>query len=290
MTLKDGRMMDDLVLRAMQPHEAQWAVQLAADEGWNPGLNDTGPFYQSDPAGFIIALLKGRPIGCISAVSYAGKFGFLGFYIVLPEYRGRGYGHLIWQAALEHLKGQVTGLDGVVEQLSTYAKIGFHLAYKSSRNEGNSSAMPAPDTRWIIDLNDLPFETVNQFDSPLFPADRRVFLRQWLKMPQSYALGCQESGKLKGYTVIRRCQKGWKVGPLLADSPAIAEKLLLNAVSKIDRDTPFFLDVVEPNQAAQNLVKKYKLQTVFVTGRMYNGPDPVIDLQRIFGVTSFELG
>jgi hypothetical protein len=29
---------------------------------------------------------------------------------------------------------------------------------------------------------------------------------------------------------------------------------------------------------------------VFATARMYTGPAPAIDLDRVFGVTSFELG
>jgi hypothetical protein len=32
------------------------------------------------------------------------------------------------------------------------------------------------------------------------------------------------------------------------------------------------------------------MQPVFETARMYTGPDPDIDLQTVFGVTSFELG
>ena len=37
----------------------------------------------------------------ISAVAYDSLFGFMGFYIVAPEFRGKGYGVRIWRAALE---------------------------------------------------------------------------------------------------------------------------------------------------------------------------------------------
>jgi ribosomal protein S18 acetylase RimI-like enzyme len=53
-------------------------------------------------------------IATISAVSYGGRFGFIGFYIVDPEFRGQGYGRKIWDAALERHRGQCLGLDGVV--------------------------------------------------------------------------------------------------------------------------------------------------------------------------------
>jgi len=32
------------------------------------------------------------------------------------------------------------------------------------------------------------------------------------------------------------------------------------------------------------------LKPVFETARMYTGPDPAIDLAKLFGVTTFELG
>ena len=46
----------------------------------------------------------------ISAVRYGDHFGFLGFYIVAPDYRGQGYGYRIWQHALRCLHGPNIGL------------------------------------------------------------------------------------------------------------------------------------------------------------------------------------
>ncbi|WP_322742665.1 GNAT family N-acetyltransferase [Synechocystis salina] len=46
----------------------------------------------------------------------------------------------------------------------------------------------------------------------------------------------------------------------------------------------------EPNQAAIALGEKYGLQIVFETARMYTGQAPPIALDKIYGVTSFELG
>jgi peptidoglycan/xylan/chitin deacetylase (PgdA/CDA1 family) len=38
------------------------------------------------------------------------------------------------------------------------------------------------------------------------------------------------------------------------------------------------------------LAQRHGMQPVYETARMYTGPDPDIDLQTVFGVTSFELG
>jgi hypothetical protein len=51
------------------------------------------------------------------------------------------------------------------------------------------------------------------------------------------------------------------------------------------------IDVPEPNTEALKLVSELKLKQVFETVRMYSGgPAPVLPLQKIYGVTTLELG
>lgn len=75
-------------------------IDWSAKEGWNPGLYDADVFYKTDPKGFFLGFLDGKPIASISAVAYDDKFGFLGFYIVKPEYRDKGFGIKIWNERL----------------------------------------------------------------------------------------------------------------------------------------------------------------------------------------------
>ena len=79
-----------LVVRAMTEADLALALEWAAAEGWNPGLNDAHCFYAADPQGFFVGELDGVPVGCVSAVRYGSGFGFLGLYIVKPEHRGQG--------------------------------------------------------------------------------------------------------------------------------------------------------------------------------------------------------
>ena len=126
-------------IRNMNQHEvANVAVKWAAEEGWNPGLYDAPCFYATDPKGFFVGLVNNEPIACISAVAYDKDFAFLGFYIIKPKYRGKGYGLRIWNGAVDYLQTQNIGLDGVVEQQPNYKKSGFKLAYRNIRYEGKS--------------------------------------------------------------------------------------------------------------------------------------------------------
>jgi hypothetical protein len=63
--------LNDFQVRPMRREELAFAIDLAAREGWNPGLNDAECFFAADPGGFLIGELADEPIGCISAVSDA---------------------------------------------------------------------------------------------------------------------------------------------------------------------------------------------------------------------------
>ena len=51
-----------------------------------------------------------------------------------------------------------------------------------------------------------------------------------------------------------------------------------------------FLDVPSVNRDAVALAQALGLSPVFETARMYTGPIPPLKVQRVFGVTTFELG
>jgi Acetyltransferase (GNAT) domain/Acetyltransferase (GNAT) family len=276
-------------IRLMTPSEVGIAIEWAAAEGWNPGLYDAQCFYRADPLGFLIGLLEGVPIAIISAVKYSSTFGFIGFYIVKPQYRGHSYGPLIGKAALAYLEGCNVGLDGVVEKQSNYQSLGFNMAYRNIRYQGlGGGAFPANNA--IVNLESIPFEELCKYDKLFFPALRNDFLKCWIEQPQSAALGILDDGKIAGYGVIRTCSSGFKIGPLFADTPEYAELLFLALKSFAPKESPVFLDVPEINSDALALATRHKMTISFETARMYTGPFPDLPLDRLYGVTSFEIG
>jgi hypothetical protein len=96
-------------------------------------------------------------------------------------------------------------------------------------------------------------------------------------------------GTLAGWGVIRPCRKGFKVGPLVADRPDAAEAVIAALIAAVGGGE-IFLDVPEPNRAAIGLAEGCGLSPVFETARMYTGPIRPVAVERIFGVTTFELG
>lgn len=273
----------------MAREEVEIAIEWAAKEGWNPGLHDAVYYVKADPNGFFIGFLHDEPIATISAIKYGKSFGFLGFYLVKPEYRGKGYGIQIWKAGLKYLEGRNIGLDGVVAQQDNYTKSGFKLAYRNIRYESVGGSNP-PENSEIVKLSALPFATIDSYDRPFFPAKRSKFIKSWINQADCHALGVRQNGKLKGYGIIRSCRSGYKIGPLFANSPELAESLFLALKSRVKLSEPVFLDTPEVNRAAVNLTERHNMEVVFETARMYTGERPDIPLHRVFGVTSFEVG
>ncbi len=280
---------ENFTVRTMLPAELDIAVQWAEREGWNPGLQDARCFYAADPEGFFIGLLDDLPVACLSAVRYGETFGFMGFYMVEPEYRGRGYGQKIAQAGLRHLAGRSIGLDGVVAQQDNYRRAGFNWAYRNIRYCGLSGE-PLQADEGVTPLAGVPFAEVAAYDREVFPAERRDFLRAWISQSCGTALGLVHDGALQGYGVIRQCCEGYKIGPLFADSPDLAEQLFRALSGTVPAGRNVYLDIPEINAAAVALVRRHAMEMVFETARMYLGDAPQIPLQRQFGVTSFELG
>ena len=278
-----------LQIRIMTREELNTIMDWAAAEGWNPGFFDANCFYSADSTGFLIGTVNDEPVASISVVKYGKSFGFLGFYIVKPEYRGKGYGLQIWNAGIEYLEDRNIGLDGVVNQQDNYIRSGFKLAYKNIRYEG-SKTINSIDNKDIIDLSTIPFNTFEKFDRQLFPDSRTQFISCWINQPSHKALGIKYKNKLVGYGVIRKCRIGYKIGPLFAITPDLAEKLFQALISKVKPGDPYYIDVPEINGAAIIMVQKYNMKKVFETARMYTNEVPDIDLNKVFGVTSFELG
>lgn len=276
-------------IRKMTRPELDIAIGWAADEGWNPGISDGDPFHAADPEGFLMAWRGDQPIASVSVVRYGQDFGFLGFYICRPEHRGKGFGWAVWQAGLTRLDGRTVGLDGVVDQQDNYRKSGFVLAHRNVRFGGVVTCDPPADPRLHPIAPGLA-TAIADYDAPFFPAPRRRFLDHWLTPGRDRSgIALIEDGRVAGYGVIRDCREGCKIGPLFSDSEAGAD-LLFRALSSAKAGQTVYLDPPEPNAAAMGLAERYGLAPVFETARMYRGNAPDLPLERIYGITTFELG
>lgn len=277
----------DFQIQQMSRCDAKTVMGWAAAEGWNPGKYDADCFYYTDPHGFFIGEYERRPVGSISAVAYDDTFGFVGLFIVLPEHRGNPlFGVQLGREALDYLGDRNVGLDGVLAKVESYRRFGFELAYRNLRFQGIGGGRRSSKA---IAAEDVPLEDLAAYDRLHFPAYREDFLERWITQPGACAFALKSRGQITGFGVIRPCVHGWKIGPLFADDPKLADTLLQTLMSCAPNQS-VYLDIPEVNPAALELASRYQMRQVFETARMYSQEKPRLAEQEIFGITSFELG
>jgi len=268
----------------------------AGDEGWNPGLSDSAGFFAQDPEGFFIGRVGGEPVSAISVVNYGDAYAFLGFYLVRPDLRSRGYGLTTWKTALAHAGSRTVGLDGVVAQQDNYRRSGFEPAYRTVRFTGTAPAADTPADVRPVRQEDLA--AITAYDAGCYPADRLRFLEYWLTGPGHRAFvreadgGTGDGGRnraITGYGVVRPGRDAPRIGPLFADTADDA-RALFAALTADAAGTEVAIDVPEPNTAAVALVEEAGFAPSFETARMYTGPVRMFAQERVFGVTTLELG
>lgn len=271
------------------PEEMATFRDWADGEGWNQGRSDVRAYHATDPRGFLLGKVEGRPVAMVSAVRYGTGHGFLGFYITHPDVRGRGYGMRLWRTAMSRLAGRNVGLDGVVAQQYNYRASGFRRAWTHVRYEGTpDGGEPAPGFA-LVDGRSVPFAPLADYDRRFFPARRDGFLSLWTSLPEHRALAALQDGELRGFAVARPARTGTRIGPLYAASPAVASALLSGLLAGAAAP-PVVLDVPDVNTAAIALADDLGLRPVSETARMYTGPTPDVDTRGIYATTTLELG
>ena len=267
--------------------DLQIAVDWAAAEGWNPGLEDAEAFLAVDPGGFLMGWLGDTPVTAISVVRHSDRFGFLGFYLCAPEYRGKGFGWKTWQAGIAHLGDRVVGLDGVPAQEANYEKSGFVLSHYTHRYAGHVAGNLDSDVRSAAS-KDLP--ALLALDSEISGTDRSAYLSTWFREAKTRrTLILDRAGQITAVGTIRKCRDGHKIGPLFAPDAGTAVILIRSLVATANA-RGIMLDIPETNTAGVEIAEQLGLEPAFSCARMYLGSPLDRCTCRIFGETSFELG
>lgn len=284
--------LDALEVKKLQLEGLKTLMTWAQQEGWNPGVYDAEVFWATDPEGFYGFYDGNELVAGGAIVSYQGLFGFMGLFIVKPAVRNLGIGRKLWNFRRNTLikrlnSGATIGMDGVVAMQSFYQKGGFEIEFKDERYENIGISLEV-DTKISI-IQEEDFERIIQYDVQCFGFTRPLFLKPWLNLPESFSFQFIENHELKGYAVLRKAMSGYKIGPLFADNDHVAEALYRACLNAVPGKL-VYLDIPMANQAAVNLVMKYQAKYVFECARMYYGSVPNLDINKVFGITTFELG
>lgn len=290
----------DLIIRQISQAEVYELITWATLEGWNPGRYDGETLWSFDRHAFIAAQLDNELIGGGAIINYQGAFGFMGLFIVKPEHRGKGYGRKLWHARKKRLLARLEpdasiGMEGVPEMVRFYEKGGFSSRGHTKRmrfEKHQNKQIPTYNDPQVSGLDSVPFDQILDFDRQCFPADRAAFLKALLSTPETQAWIYRKRERedlIDGYVIVRRAIEGFRIGPLFARTPKVAEALFDQARQHTGKDV-IFIDIPEKNASAQHAFSKYKLDEVFGCERMYLGRSPDLNEDFVYGLSSFEAG
>lgn len=279
-------------LRGFQPKDTAFIRSLVAKQGWNAGVHDVETFTEVDPDAWIVAEIDERPVGIVLATRWNESHGWIGLYLVHPEFRGRGIGLELFQAALARLAPGGVGLDGDARQQANYRRSGFVDVHANTRWRGPARLWrTGTETAEAVDARGLPIEPFVDLDARAVGSPRPRLLRAWFAQPEARHVALLRDGHLAGLATARPARQGWKIGPLYAPDVSGAAALLAAVTRDLDPDDECWLDTPNPNAAATALMEDVGATGAPTSGRMVRGQAAAGDTSSVmFGLLAHEVG
>lgn len=224
--------------------EAVWPLSIEA--GWNQNVAD-----------WRFMLAAGRGFGCLGAdgkwqasslvLPLGQKLAWISMVLVTEERRRSGLGSALLKRCITEVReaDAVAGLDATEAGRPIYLKLGFHDLYAISRwhLDGAKEGVVAPPAGIVIRpfvLADLP--KLATYDRPLSGMERPTILAHLaMRQPGLAFVAETVSGRLVGFALGREGRFATSLGPVMADSEAIALALIARVTASAPG--PFILDV-----------------------------------------------
>lgn len=281
-----------LILRPLTPRDFPSVDLLlrAAYSSSTSMLDEFVRYHRFQPDGWLLALRAEKPVGMGGALLYR-THARIGLMAVLPDMQHQGIGAAIMQRLLEWIanRGATTVLlDATPAGVPLYIRLGFILddttcAY-IQRHPGRVVDAPARVTRQLAP-EELP--EVIKYDERRLGIQRSGILTSYNEEFADRTFVARDSqGNIAGYLIAQ----SHRLGPWIADTPAIAGSLLHHALHLSFSSSPMVL-VPEYNQAARLLLIDAGFQAERRWQSMHVGELP--DLHRrqwLYGYTNFYCG
>ena len=298
-----------VIKRASSAAEVQ-ATIIGAElaEGWMPAIDDVELAYSTDPQGLFVGELDGEQVSSISLVRHGESFAFIGYYNVIEEHRGKGYGLAIWKHALDTLPSSYNiALDTEAHLIPLYGKSGFketHLNHRSMIDIAVSSAKlhnyTTPPEIVVQPAKQVEFDKLSAYDNAAFGAPHHRFLKGLLDGPNTVTLAATSTaGEVVGFVAARKTiieEEGWKIAPLYADSEQIVRAILKEVLQEMSKDSPdrkvaiFNLSPREVNPGAHVLAEELDATRLMDMWRMYTKGPLEFAKERVYSFGSIDLG
>ena len=147
----------------------------------------------------------------------------------------------------------------------------------------------------IRSIEEVNMQALFMYDTTVFGFKRHVFFSKWFRVTSSHArVAIDSDGSTVGYTLTRQTfiKESYKIGPLLADSEVIAERLLRAVFDELLRqqDPAPVVCTDVPTEKASKLCERLQGKRLFGLVYMVTNDLPNARFDKWFGYTSIQFG
>jgi GNAT superfamily N-acetyltransferase len=224
--------------------EAVWPLSVEA--GWNQNLADWR-FMLGAGKGFGCVGPDGRWQASSLVLPLGQRLAWISMVLVTKDRRRGGVGTGLLKRCIEEVRsaGAIAGLDATEHGRPIYLPLGFRDLYAIARwhfDEARDTAVAPPPGIILRPIGPADLPKLALYDRPLTGMERPAILAHLsLRQPARAWLAEDVAGKIVGFVLGREGRMATSLGPVVADSEAIALALIVKSAAAAPG--PFIIDV-----------------------------------------------
>jgi GNAT superfamily N-acetyltransferase len=245
-----------LVFQDMRPEDAEAALALSDEAGWNQTMEDWR-FMLGHGRGLGLRQPGGPWIGSSLVLPRGPAVSWISMVLIASRHRGRGLGTMLLDRCIDAVRarGAVSGLDATELGRPVYLSKGFRDLYPISRwrLDANPASRPAIGRSTVRPFAATDLERVITFDERCTGLKRGETLHYLLsRVPDACLI--ESDGRLAGYALGRPGRNAAQIGPVVAESADLA----LALISRMTALGPcVILDVPDAHRAVTDWLQRH---------------------------------
>jgi ribosomal protein S18 acetylase RimI-like enzyme len=220
------------MIRRMQPGDLPAALKLTQAEQWSHRLEDW-QFHHRLGHGWVECSDAGALLATATWWAYGESFGAIGLVVVDRSQQGKGIGRRLMDTLIDDAGSRSLQLIATTAGLKLYRQCGFREAGVIEQRQGIVSPLlplpPSADGTTVRAATAQDVESLVNLDTAAFGAPRRTIINQLLV--EGSGLLAAVDGRPAGFAMTRQAGRGTLIGPLVADSEAVAIMLVARLLS-----------------------------------------------------------
>ncbi|HET8778270.1 MAG TPA: GNAT family N-acetyltransferase [Candidatus Limnocylindria bacterium] len=287
-----SRLPDGVTLRDATSEDLPAIAGLRESVGWGVHEWALRAVIGEPSARCLVAADRSDQVVAVGSGIAYGPLGFVGNMVVAPEVQRRGLGSAILGGVIGFLEaaGCVRlELNATSEGRPLYERHGFHSTGTSATAEIPRGLPLKPDLSLDVRvaIND-DLEALRVYDRPRFGGDRRRIMELLLADAGATVLAAASPTGVAGYACVRA--DGGRIGPFLADTPAVAETLLASAFERAPDVGTLRVNLPPGNDIGTAWLRGLGVETIGWDGRMARGAELPKREETLYGMAVGALG